>query len=400
MERTIYREIGATRHVWELAVLLAAFIAAAAAAVIYVEEYGHIVTGMNNQVVWGLPHVFAIFLIVAASGALNVASIASVFGKVPYKPLSRLSAVLAISLLAGGLGVLVLDLGRPDRLIVAMTKYNFSSIFAWNIFLYTGFMGVVALYLFVQMARGVPYVYVQRAGLLAFLWRLALTTGTGSIFGWLVARPGYNSAVMPPMFIAMSFAYGLAVFIIVVTALCGLSGRPFGPLLLRRLGRLLAIFLAAVLFFSAIQHLTALYGASHGGYERFILRDGGIYTKLFWYGQVLIGGIIPMLVIYHPTFGNRPAAPVVASVLTILGGFAMIYVIVVGGQAYPMDIFPGYEVSSSFFDGTINTYTPSLPELALGLGGVALALFATGLAAKILRILPTNLSDANVGQTS
>ncbi len=45
------------------------------------EHTGHVVTGMNNQVVWGLPHVFAIFLIVAASGVLNVASIGSVFGK-------------------------------------------------------------------------------------------------------------------------------------------------------------------------------------------------------------------------------------------------------------------------------------------------------------------------------
>ncbi len=45
------------------------------------EERGHIVTGMNNQIVWGMPHVFAIFLIVAASGVLNVASIGSVFGQ-------------------------------------------------------------------------------------------------------------------------------------------------------------------------------------------------------------------------------------------------------------------------------------------------------------------------------
>ncbi|MCK7502194.1 MAG: polysulfide reductase NrfD [Comamonadaceae bacterium] len=52
----------------------------------YMEHHGHIVTGMNNQVVWGTPHVFAIFLIVAASGALNVASIGSVFGKRSYKP--------------------------------------------------------------------------------------------------------------------------------------------------------------------------------------------------------------------------------------------------------------------------------------------------------------------------
>ena len=98
------------------------------------EHQGHWVTGMSNAVVWGTPHVFAVFLIVAASGALNIASIGTVFGKPTYKPLGRLSGLLAVALLMGGLLVLVLDLGRPDRLIVAMTTYNFRSIFAWNIY--------------------------------------------------------------------------------------------------------------------------------------------------------------------------------------------------------------------------------------------------------------------------
>src|ERR1700690_2414976 len=88
------------------------------------EHHGHIITGMNNQIVWGLPHVFAVFMIVAASGALNVASIATVFGKKLYKPMAPLSALLAIALLAGGLMVLMLDLGRADRVIVAATYYN------------------------------------------------------------------------------------------------------------------------------------------------------------------------------------------------------------------------------------------------------------------------------------
>ena len=57
---------------------------------------------------------------------------------------------MAITLLVGGLTVLVLDLGRPDRLIVAMTHYNFRSIFAWNIFLYTGFIVLVAVYLWMM----------------------------------------------------------------------------------------------------------------------------------------------------------------------------------------------------------------------------------------------------------
>ena len=85
------------------------------------EHNGHIVTGMNNRIVWGMPHVFAVFLIVTASGVLNVASVGSVFGRAPYKPMARLSGLLAIAFLIGGLAVLVLDLGRPDRLIVAMT---------------------------------------------------------------------------------------------------------------------------------------------------------------------------------------------------------------------------------------------------------------------------------------
>ncbi len=399
MERTIYREIRMTPQLWQVTFLLGAFLVAALAAVVYVEEYGHIVTGMNNQIVWGLPHVFAIFLIVAASGALNVASMASVFGKAHYKPVARLSGILAISLLVGGLAVLVLDLGRPDRLIVAMTKYNFKSIFAWNIYLYTGFMAIVAVYLFTQMSRGLPNGYVRQMGMFAFLWRLALTTGTGSIFGFLVARPGYDAAIMAPLFISMSFSYGLAVFILVLTALCRLSNRPLGQGLMRRYARLLAIFCAVVLYFTAVQHLTNLYVAEHTGFERFILLDGGIYTWLFWGGQVLIGGVLPMLLIWHPATADAPSTPVLASILVVLGGFAQLYVIVVGGQAYPMEVFPGYEVlESSFYDGVIAAYSPRWPELFLGLGGVALALLATGLAARVLRVLPTNLSDANIGQ--
>jgi len=69
-----------TRNYWLLVALGGALAAIGLAAAHVMEQRGHIVTGMTNQVVWGLPHVFAIFMIVAASGVLNVASIGSVFG--------------------------------------------------------------------------------------------------------------------------------------------------------------------------------------------------------------------------------------------------------------------------------------------------------------------------------
>jgi len=383
IDRTLYREIPVTNGLWASAAVLVAFLLGAFASFVYVEHHGHIVTGMTNQIVWGMPHVFAIFLIVAASGALNVASIASVFGRMAYKPLSRLSGVLAMALLAGGLAVLVLDLGRPDRLIVQMTHFNFTSIFTWNILLYSGFMGIVAIYLWVQMDRSVDPKWTKPAGLAAFVWRLALTTGTGSIFGWLVARPGYDAAIMAPLFIAMSFAFGLAIFILVLQGLC-------------RLARLLALFVAVVLYFTAVQHLTNLYAQEHAGFEAFILKEGGLYTTLFWGVQVVLGGLVPLALVYGRSAPVTAGLARLVSGLVIVGGIAQVYVIVVGGQAYPMELFPGYEVSSSFLDGEVAAYAPRLPEIALGLGGVALALFATGLGAKVLRILPSNLSDHNL----
>ena len=65
---------------------MSAVVAVGLGAAFYMEHHGHVVTGMNNQIVWGMPHVFAVFLIVAASGALNVASFSSVFGRSLYKP--------------------------------------------------------------------------------------------------------------------------------------------------------------------------------------------------------------------------------------------------------------------------------------------------------------------------
>ncbi len=80
---------------WGLVGLHVALLALGLGAAVYMEQRGHIVTGMNNQVVWGTPHVFAVFLIVAASGALNVASISSVFNRLAYKPYARLSGIVA-----------------------------------------------------------------------------------------------------------------------------------------------------------------------------------------------------------------------------------------------------------------------------------------------------------------
>ena len=395
MKRTKYQELDLSAGFFAVLGFFGVFILAGLGSAWYMEHNGHVVTGMTNRIVWGMPHVFAVTLIVAASGILNIASIGSVFGRTVYKPMGRLSGALAIAVLVGGLIILVLDLGRPDRLIVAMSYYNFSSIFAWNLILYTGFMAIVGAYLFVQMDRYLARnkTVTKTFGWFAFVWRLVLTTGTGSIFGWLVARQAYDAAVMAPLFIALSLSLGLAIFILVLMATYKATGRAIGDKLLVRLARLMGIFAAAVLYFTAIQHMTNNYAAEHAGIEQFILRDGGIYTTLFWVVQVFLGGLLPIALIYLPATGGSRAVIALASLLIIIGAFAQVYVIIIGGQAFPLVMFPGMQVQSSTFDGVVAHYAPSLPEIGLGLGGVALALAIAVAAMKVLRLLPVSLAD-------
>jgi len=386
-----YQQVdGSGTGFYVLVALLSVLIVVALGAVYFMEHNGHYVTGMSNRIVWGTPHVFAIFLIVAASGALNVASISSVFQKKMYKPLSRLSGLVSLALLAGGLMILVLDLGRPDRLIVAMTEYNFKSIFAWNIILYNGFFVIVGVYLWMMFERRMNK-FSSKVGLLALTWRLILTTGTGSIFGFLVSRQAYDAVIMAPMFIIMSFAFGLAFFILILLASYKWTERDLGDAIMNRLGNLLGVFIAAVIYFVAIYHLGNLYITENTGVEDFLLFDGEIYSQLFWYVQIILGGLVPIALIYSPvTRGNRMALGL-ASVLVIIGGIAQIYVIIIGGQAYPMEMFPGMDIISGY--GGIASYIPSIAEIFLGVGGIAVALITIVFFVKFLPFLPESLSD-------
>ena len=391
MDRQDFQRIE-PRAFWALLALGGAVTAAGLYAAHTMELHGHAITGMTNQVVWGLPHVFAIFMIVAASGVLNVASIGSVFGQSAYKPRAPLSGLLSLALLAGGLMVLMLDLGRPDRVIVAATHYNFTSVFAWNVFLYSGMAAIVGIYLWTMFERRMNR-YSKAAGIAALLWRFALTTGTGSIFSFLVARQAYQSAVLAPLFIVLSFAWGLAVFLIVQSAMYAWNGQALPEAVRSRMARLLGVFIAAALYLVVVYHLTNLYFAKQSAFEAFILLGRGdplgVFPALFWGGYVLLGALLPMALLFHPR-GVGPNAVLMASAMVVAGAFALLFVFIVGGQSFPLEIFPGHEVTSSFADGQVELYVPRWPEWLLGIGGLGAAFVLTLIGVRALDVLPND----------
>ncbi len=381
---------------WGILGLLGLLVLGGLASALYMEHHGHYVTGMNNQIVWGMPHVFAIFLIVASSGAANVATVGTVFGKKVYQPLGRLSAFLAAALLIGGLLILLLDLGDMAHVIEMGYGYlNFKSIFAWNMILYSGFIAILAVYLWTMMARSkTPRSLYYPVGVLNMIWRFLLTMGTGSILGWLVARQYYDAAILAPLFIIASYVFGTALNILLVMATYKLTGRELGDAVLNRLRYSLAIFIALTMFFEFMRHLTNLYATEHHGIEAFIL--SGEFSGMFWFGEVFIGAVVPMFLIWCRFLKNNRTALATAAILAVLGGFFFVYVNLIGGQSYPLIMFPNAEVSSSYFDGAVNQYSSTFPEFMLGVGGFALSIAIVVFGMKILRLTPVSLADSVV----
>ena len=148
---------------------------------------------------------------------------------------------------------------------------------------------------------------------------------------------------------------------------------------------LLGLFVAGVLYLMLVYHVTNAYFAKQVAFERFILRRRWRVS-----GAVLVG------LCGRPAVSCRCSSSTIrdwegtrsvlaASLLTIAGALALLYVFIIGGQAWPLEIFPGYQTSSTFGDGQITAYAPRLPEWLLGMGGVAIALLITVIG---LRVLP------------
>ncbi|HAT50139.1 MAG: polysulfide reductase NrfD [Magnetococcales bacterium] len=374
---------GRSPRYWMLVGLFALVLAVGMGAFLAIEVYGHGITGMNNQVVWGMPHVFAISLLVMASGALNLGSMSTVFATVQFKQFTRFSAFLAIVLLVGGLTVLLLDLGRPDRLLLPMLHMNFRSMFTWNVFLYSGFLVLCLLYLWSMFSYKQ---FTKVVGSAAFAWRVILTTGTGSIFGVIQARDVFHSAITGPMFVAVSLTSGTALSTILLVSTYRRTGRHMDEKLVFGLRNALIFFTLLVGYLFVVEKFTKMYSPAFYDVELWLFT--GPWAKLYWFGVWGCCVIFPLMILFNGRWGNTVHGVMAASGITVVGVFAFVAHVLLAGQSFPFDMFPGYQLSSVFLDGVDAVYTPALVEFALGFGGIALSgiLFLLGI--KFFRLLP------------
>lgn len=365
--------------------LLAAFGMAGFIATVIMHRQGLYLSGMTNRVPWGLQIAMAIFYIGLSAGSLVVSGLYGVFGKMEYKPFARIAAYLAMLFLIAGLLSIFTDQGRIDRVVTKPFTYvNPSSMFSINPGLYAGHIMICVLYLWALFKE--KGTLTKITSLVVVIWAIGTHTGTGAIFAF-VPRELYNSALLPPSFVAAALSSGAAFMILLIVGLFKATGRHLDDELIIWLGRrLLSIFLLVTFYLLLIENAHRVYLANSHEAGMFFL-FGGVHSLMFWIGLITIGCVIPAILLFVRRTGTSVRWTVFASVLVVVGVLFERFLIVIPGLIHPPDLFPGWEITGMAVEG-VAVYHVSLFETLQTLGVLGVIGFAFMVGLKVMPLAP------------
>jgi len=184
---------------------------------------GMIITGLTDEVSWGLYLANFIFLVGVAAGAVTVVFPAYVYKHEPLHDVAVLGEMVAIFAVVLANLFVMTHIGRIDRawhIIPYLGIMNWpSSTLTWDIIVLMGYMllnAITGFYLLFKKYDGsppnkrfyMPFVYV------AIVWAISIHTVTAFLISTFDTRPMWHTGLMPIRFIVTAFAAGPALIVV------------------------------------------------------------------------------------------------------------------------------------------------------------------------------------------
>jgi len=185
--------------------------------------HGLVVTGMTDEVSWGVYIANFTFLVGVAAAAVMLVIPVYIYNNEELHDLVIFGELLAVAAIVMCLAFVTVDLGRPDRfwhLIPGLGQLNFpASMLSWDVVVLNGYLLLnvhICGYLLYCRYQGrkpskwfyIPFVFV------AIGWAISIHTVTAFLYVGLGGRPFWNSAIVGPRFLASAFSAGPAIIIL------------------------------------------------------------------------------------------------------------------------------------------------------------------------------------------
>jgi dimethyl sulfoxide reductase membrane subunit len=352
--------------------LLGAGVLVGIASFAYQWQAGLTVTGLTNASTWGLYIVVFMFLVGISAGGLIVVAGSELVDSHRFEPLSRLAVIVSGTAVLGAAISIVPDLGRPQRAWAMMVSPQLMSPLVWDMAVISVYLTIAAVDLWI-LTRPTPMPRtLRRMAIVTLPIAVLVHSVTAWIFGFLVARPFWNTAILAPLFISSALVSGTALVLVVTWLTARTTAWRPPSTIYADLARLLVWFVAVDLFLLATELITAWTSQTAYHLAPLEMLFTGRLAPLFW-SQVVLGVAVPLVVYATPALRRRTPLVVGAAVLSILGVFAKRVNILMPGMYDPqIALDPGIPLGRAGQGFGIDTlYVPTWVEY-----GVMVGLFA------------------------
>jgi Ni/Fe-hydrogenase subunit HybB-like protein len=358
---------------------------------------GLIVTNMGDYVSWGIYiSNFVFFVAVSLVGSL-ITAIFRLTG-VPWRtPLTRIAEIIAVSNITFAALIIIVDMGRPERLYFLFTHGRIQSPILWDVIVITTYFFLSLLLLYITLIPDARVMIGLRDKLgkpfsKLYRWMASFWKGTAAqekirdrgitilcitivpvafcihtVTSWLFAttyRPGWDSSNFGAYFVSGAFLVGAGAVVVAMYVFRRIYKLEnyITQLHFDKMGKITVMLALLYLYFNVNEFLVPAFKMKKEEKDYLNGLFTGDYAPMFWFA-ILVGMIIPIMVLIFKN-GRTPKPMFIVGVMIVIGAWFKRYLIVTPTLLHPF--LPKYDAPARF-----SHYFPSWEEWAITIGSMA-----------------------------
>jgi molybdopterin-containing oxidoreductase family membrane subunit len=372
------------------------------------------ITGLRDVTTWGMYISNFVFFVATSLVGMLITAVLGLLGIKWAAPLTRIAEIIALAFAAVAGLVIIIDMGRPDRLLNVFIYGRFQSPILWDLTVVITYTVISALLLYLplipdlkicaeRLEKGHPLqrkVYqilslgwsdhpeqvkiIQRGIRILSILIIPIALAIHTVTSWLFAvtmRPGWDSTIFGPYFVTGAFVSGTSAVILAMYFFrrdyhlkAYITDFHFD-----KMAKLLVLVSLVYLYFNINEFLVPGYKLKRADAIHLFALFSGHYAWMFW-GTQIFGLILPIILLVFKFF-RKPSYLFVIALFVFAGAWLKRYLIVVPTMEHPF--LPVQHLPPSFV-----VYTPTLLEITITMGTIFLALIIITVLSKFLPIIP------------
>jgi len=377
-------------------------------------RYGLVVTHMGDYVSWGIYiSNFVFFVAISLVGSLVTAIFR--LGNIHWStPLTRIAEIIAVSAILFASFIIIVDMGRPERLVNLFIHGRIQSPIMWDVIVISTYLVISLLLLYLPLLPDLKilneqkeknmgwwnkvYLFLggfwkgnarqerinQKAVLILSILIIPVAFCIHTVTSWLFAttyRPGWDSTNFGAYFVSGAFLVGAGAVVIAMYIFRKIYHleQYITEVHFDQMGRVLVLLALLYLYFNMNEYLVPAFKMKKAEEAHLVTLFTGDFAPMFWF-SLLAGLVIPAIIMLFKQ-GRKPLPMFILGIMVVVGAWFKRYLIVTPTLLHPF--LPMHDSPDRF-----RHYFPSWEEWAIAIGSLAGVLLIITFFVRIFPIIP------------